>query len=704
MGFLAPAFLVGALAVGLPVYLHLLRRNTSPPRPFSSLMFFELRQQSATRRRRLRYWVLLALRMAVVLLLVLAFAEPYFNEISAGAAPEKLLLVVVDNSFSMRAGTRLADARREALAVLAAKRPRDRAQVLELGAQVHVLTQATQDPRILRAAVESIQASDSRGSYGVLASAVRAIAENEHVPIEVQLFSDLQKTNMPPSFAEMALPRNVSLALHPATRARVGNWAVESVTAPREVWDPHTTHIQAVIAGYATPAASRTVSFIVNGKTIATRLVDIPPSGRATAEIDSLELPYGFSRCSVKIDARDTLAADDEYVFAIERSDRKRGLFVFQSADTRSALYFDAALGAAARSAVVLDKVTVDRVANLDPSLYAFVVISDVASLPAGFSQKMLEYIRRGGNVLIAVGTVAAQQREVPFFGGGILDLRHYSRDTERFAAVGETDSSYPAAGAPEEWEGVKFFYAATVDERGSRVAARLQDGTPLLLEKAVGEGRVMVFASGFDNLTNDLPLHPVFVAFVGRIVRGLSGLDNAGGPHLVDDFIELRSAREQGVGVEVIDPSGARPLSLREAVSSQAFKLTRAGFYDVHLANGRRDLIAVNPDRRESDLAPIPDEVLALWRGSGSAEAALEAGATGAAGASGESGASGASGAAPETPGASVRQSASSAAAAQGTPMSRSLWWYAMLGVLVAALAESAIGGRYVATLRDEP
>src|SRR5580698_2276070 len=104
MGFLVPAFLVGALAVGLPVYLHLLRRNTSPPRPFSSLMFFELRQQSATRRRRLRYWVLLALRMAVVLLLVLAFAEPYFNEISAGAAPEKLLLVVVDNSFSMRAG------------------------------------------------------------------------------------------------------------------------------------------------------------------------------------------------------------------------------------------------------------------------------------------------------------------------------------------------------------------------------------------------------------------------------------------------------------------------------------------------------------------------------------------------------------------------------------------------------------------------
>jgi len=716
MGFLAPAFLVGALAVGLPVYLHLLRRNTSPPRPFSSLMFFELRQQSATRRRRLRYWLLLALRVAVVLLLVLAFAEPYFKVFAAGAEPDKLLLVVVDNSFSMRAGARLADARREALAVLSAKRPRDRAQVLELGAQVHVLTQATQDPGILRAAVESIQASDSRGSFGVLASAVRAIAENEHAPIEVQLFSDLQKTNMPPNFTEMALPRSVSLVLHAATRAGAPNWAVESVTAPREVWDPHTTHIQAVIAGYATPAASRTVSFIVNGKTIATRRVDVPAAGRATAEIDSLELPYGFSRCSVKIDAADALPADDEYVFAIERSDRKRGLFIYQSADTRSALYFDAALGAAAQGAVVLDKVTVDRVANVDPSSYAFVVISDVASLPAAFSTKMVEYIRRGGNVLIAVGTAAAQQREIPFFGGGILDLRHYSRDAERFAAVGETDSAYPAAGSPEEWEGVKFFYAASVDGRGSRVAARLQDGTPLLLEKAVGEGQVVVFASGFDNLTNDLPLHPVFVAFVGRLVRSLSGLDRPGGVHLVDDFIALRTAREQAVGVEVIDPSGARPLSLREAVSSQAFQLTRAGFYEVRLANGRSDLIAVNPDRRESDLTPIPDEVLALWRGSASSEAAGAPGMSGASGTAGapvgsgalgvagESSVPGASTLASEAPRASAHPTSSSVAALQSTPRSRSLWWYAMLGVLAAALAESAIGGRYLATLRDEP
>jgi hypothetical protein len=668
MGFLTPAFLCGALAMGLPLYLHFLRRSSGEPLPFSSLMLFEEQQPTATRRRRLQYWLLLALRLAVVLLLVLAFADPYIKVLVAAGAPGKLTLLAIDNSFSMRAGTRLEDAKREALSVLSAKSPGGRAQVLTLGAQVRMLTQATQDAAALRAAVQSVAPSDSRSSFAVLASAIRAIADSEHAPVELHLFSDLQKTNMPPSFGEMALPRNVALELHPASHAQTPNWAVESVSAPSRVWDPHTTHVQAVIAGYGTPAVSRNVSFIVNGKTIATRQVDIPASGRVTAEIDSLELPYGFSRCSVKLDAADALAADDEYVFALERVDRKRGLFVFQSSDTRSALYFDSALGAAARSAITLDEIPVGRVADVDPSAYAFVAISDVASLPGAFGARMLDYVHRGGNVLVVLGTVMAQQREVPVFGGRMLAAHHYSRDAERFAGVGQTDSSYAAAGSTEEWEGVKFFYAAGVDDRDARVLVRLQDGTPLLLEKAVGEGRVMLFASAFDNLTNDLPLHPVFVAFVERMVRSLAGGDAHSSVHLVDDSIALRSAKERTVGVEVVDPAGRRPLSLQEAVSAQSLPLTHTGFYEVRLANGRQDLIGVNADRRESDLTPLGEDVLALWRGSAGAAVA-----------------------------AAPASTESSPGSSQATAIPRSLWWYAMLCVLAVALAESAIGSRYL-------
>src|ERR1700710_2323160 len=132
MGFLAPWFLAGALALGVPVFVHLLRRQTTTPRPFSSLMFFERGTQSSTRHRRLRYLLLFSLRTALLFLLVLAFANPFIRLAGSGTT-NKLLLVVVDQSFSMRAGTRFQDAKQGALQLLASRPPTQRAQVVALG-------------------------------------------------------------------------------------------------------------------------------------------------------------------------------------------------------------------------------------------------------------------------------------------------------------------------------------------------------------------------------------------------------------------------------------------------------------------------------------------------------------------------------------------------------------------------------------------
>jgi hypothetical protein len=53
MGLLSPWFLGGLAAIGLPVWLHLLRKHKTTPLRFSSLMFFETREQSSVKHRRL---------------------------------------------------------------------------------------------------------------------------------------------------------------------------------------------------------------------------------------------------------------------------------------------------------------------------------------------------------------------------------------------------------------------------------------------------------------------------------------------------------------------------------------------------------------------------------------------------------------------------------------------------------------------------
>src|ERR1700761_3356559 len=128
MGLLSPWFLAGLAAIGVPLYLHLLRRHTTNPHPVGSLMFFEQRTQSSIKHRRLRYLLLLSLRLLLLLLIVLAFANPFIRRPAVSAAGEKLDLLVIDNSFSMRAGTRLADAKRAAESVLDSRSPATRAQ------------------------------------------------------------------------------------------------------------------------------------------------------------------------------------------------------------------------------------------------------------------------------------------------------------------------------------------------------------------------------------------------------------------------------------------------------------------------------------------------------------------------------------------------------------------------------------------------
>jgi hypothetical protein len=90
MGLLAPWFLAGIAALAVPFYVHLLRRHTTIPRPFASLMFFERRTQSSIKHRRLRYLLLLSLRALLFALLILAFANPFINRTAANLESEKL--------------------------------------------------------------------------------------------------------------------------------------------------------------------------------------------------------------------------------------------------------------------------------------------------------------------------------------------------------------------------------------------------------------------------------------------------------------------------------------------------------------------------------------------------------------------------------------------------------------------------------------
>ena len=76
MSFLSPLFLIGVLAAAVPLALHLFHRRTEPVVSFAAMRFLRRTPVEDSRWRRLRELILLALRVAAIVLLACAFARP----------------------------------------------------------------------------------------------------------------------------------------------------------------------------------------------------------------------------------------------------------------------------------------------------------------------------------------------------------------------------------------------------------------------------------------------------------------------------------------------------------------------------------------------------------------------------------------------------------------------------------------------------
>jgi len=675
MGFLAPWFLAGIAAVGLPIWIHLLKRHKTDPRLFPSLMFFEKREMSSVKHRRLEHILLFTLRALMLILLALLFANPFIKRDPSAIGGKKVLVIAVDHSFSMRAADHLSKAKDEALSLIAGLKPGDQAQVVALGGQVQALTQIISDPGELRVAVQSIQPGDSRASFGELARYIRTLSESTRLALEVDLISDLQKTALPPGFADLRLDPSTTLVFHqigkPAT-----NLAVENVVAPTRIFDPKKVRVQATIVSFPAPdekteTSKKNVTLVLNNKVLQTKTVDLPTGGRAQVEFLSLDAPYGFSRGEVRVDGGDTLPADDRFYFAVERTDPRKVLFVDDGRHPRAQLYYRAALDSSGDSAFQMEVVRSEVAANQELAHYAFVVLDDIGNVSPTFESALKKYVNAGGSVLIVLGPASAAQPKVPLTDETIEAAAYAGRESDRFLNVSELDAGHPALRNVERFSGVKFYQAIHVTPSKSRVLARLNDQTPLLLERPLGEGKVLVFTAAFDNSTNDLPLHASWVPFVQRSAAYLAGSGAEQPVNLVvDSYVELRTADSKSAAAEVMDPDGKRLLSLEEATSAKNFAVNKEGFFELKTASGRHTLLAVHADRRESDLAVIPDETLALWRATGSDQTA----------------------------------SGASAVGNQQDKKPWPLWPWLLLLLLIVAMAESLVADRHLRPMADSP
>lgn len=605
---LAPLFLVGLLAIGLPLWLHRFARDTRTKEPFASLMLLEPSQIHRSREHTLKYLLLLALRIALLVLIVLAFAQPVlpWRAPPLEARDRTLHVVVLDTSLSMQQGERWTRALEKARALIDAMKPADQGMLVTADSRVKVVRGPVNasDAGELSAALASIKPTAARLDYGMLMTSASSWLGTNRPPTQFHFITDLQQSATPLQFADLEPPAGVKLLLEDVGTANATNQYVRSVSPAQH--DANTLEVR--VGGTAPPNTERTVILTVDGKERGRKTLS-PNDPRAL--FPGIEMGPGTHRAMVALEPADSLPQDDQH-FAVLEHREPRALIIGANSNGDDVTYFAAAVGALTNPRLAVERTGSDALSQSALAEYSALVVSDVGVLSNEATSAIQRYLEGGGAVLMTLGPRSAQQDRIPLSGhtlarGGLGD-RGKNVAARRVAAI---EDSHPALRESQGWRSVRFFRYVPIEPLpNDLVLIRLEDGRPLLIERRVGAGRLLVLTSPLDRDWNDLGVHPLFVRFVGEAARYLTAAAAAPNTTVGSVLPTRLGVRDGG---QVFDPRGRRVLALGDTASQARLMAEHIGFYEVR-GGGRSDWIAVNADARESELARIPPANIEQW------------------------------------------------------------------------------------------
>ncbi|MDH3547431.1 MAG: BatA domain-containing protein, partial [Gammaproteobacteria bacterium] len=590
MSLLAPWFLFVALAITLPLWLHRLQTQSAVRRPFSSTMLLESTEKQVHVKKKLKYRVLLSMRVAMLLLLALILAKPIWTK-TAPAFSESAAthVVLIDTSASMlRAGVfdRAVEAARNAIDSI----PNGSLiQVVNADSRIHVAGELSADKAVHRSALATIEAGATRLDFGEAMGAIDTFAENLPPPVILHFVSDFQDSGMPIRFADLAATNIAELITHRVAVDARFNWRVEYARATAAVVDIG-------VIGSGEIAGRASVGAILNNRLVEQR--DLVETGRSVHRFSGLQLEPGDNRLTVSIAAADDLAIDNEWYQVIEDTPPAPIPLITANRGRRAAMYLETALQADPRSNYRIEFMPVSETDFRTLSRYRWAVIDDLGSIGSELEAVIVSFIENGGNLLAFAGQGRAAAEQLPVSRHRVRATAVSANENE-FLTIGQIDTGHPVLSDIEGWHSVNITRNIAVDvEDGDQVLIRLENATPFLIERRLGRGRILLLTSGLDNEWNDLPIRPVFVSFVVESARYLSGVGDTTKSFTTGDALPLSLIG--GASGQVVDPQGNTVLSLVDTTREQQIRLEQPGFYEVYTPQGDY-LVAVNTDPRES-------------------------------------------------------------------------------------------------------
>jgi hypothetical protein len=668
------------------VIIHLINRERKVVVEFPSLMFLQRIPYRSVRRQKLRHLLLLALRCVALALLVAAFARPFFERRRAGISTTgaREVVILLDRSSSMGYADRWAKAKDAAKKVVNGLTSGDRATLVLFASDASVASEPMATPDRIVAAINAAKLSAEGTRYSsALKLASQIIASSTLPRREVVVISDFQKIGWV-NHNEIVFPQGTTVTPVDLGGATSSDVAVSQVTTDRDsTAERDRVTVAARLINTGSAAKSIAATLAIGGRDVQTQRVALPASGVQQVAFAPIAVPSGATKGVVRI-TPDSLAQDDVLNFTIAPDEAVPVLIVEPSSPRENqSLFLSRALAIGDRPSFRIDQKRVDALTPRDFDGRALIVLDEVAPPTGPVGARLRALIDGGGGLIVVPGgsrteTWPAEWRALLPTIGQVVD-----RTDDAGGTLSSVDYAHPIFeifNAPRsgDFSTARFYrYRALTPQTGTTVLARFDDGSPALVERLVGRGKVLTWASTLDSYWTNLPLQPVFLPFVHQLGKHAGRYADPRPWYTAGDVLDLSRHGEltapflAGRGADsttelVLDaPSGARE-RVTATGANHMITLREQGFYelrgrDTPVGAGRP--IAVNVDPAESDLSHLDpqDVVVAVTSVNGQHQ-----------------------------PGSEINT-----ATPQDQEQRQKVWWYLLLGALLLMGVETMLSNR---------
>lgn len=620
MEFLFPSFLLGLLALAIPIIIHLFHFRRFKKVYFTNVRFLKEVKEETAARSKLKNLLVLLMRCLALAFLVFAFAQPFIPQGIEVQKGEKAVSLFIDNSFSMSALSEdvplLQLAKKRASEIISAYAPDDRFQILTNDFEGrHQRLVSKEDALNL---VEEIKISPSVKELSKVLTRQKQALETGTSDNKVSyLISDFQKNIS--DFRNYA-DTSVNINLVPLQSVQEKNVSIDSAyfNAPVQMLN-QTNPLIVKVSNRSNEAVENVrLSLRHEGQVKPVGTLSIPANASITDTVNITILKTGFHEAELEITDY-PVQFDDKYYFSFDVAEEINVLIINETAQNR---FLESAL-----AGIPYFKVEKQQNRNLDYSKFSefeMIILHELPSVSSGLSFELNKYVEARGNLLVfpaANANAGSYNTFLATFPAN--DLQQFDPSVRNVGDINTQEFVF--SDVYENRRGnIKLPVTQgnwKLSNYGSRREEKLltyRDGTTFLGKYQIGNGHLYLCAAPLNADYNDLVRNAeIFIPMLYKTAISSAEEEKIAYTIGQDEVLQSKAPSTSSETVYKLRGRGDEFIPQQRAVGSQVYltinnEVKEAGFYDLFLqAEEIDDKFAFNYNRKESQLGFFNEDAL---------------------------------------------------------------------------------------------